>query len=538
MIRNCIFISAALLLIQFCSAQTPQWNWVFSAGGLNDEYVHSVSSSNDLVFAVGSFNNAIQFDTVTLQCSIGSRAGYVAAFQHDKSLKWVKTITGGEVEVRKVSSRNNYVFIAGTYNGGIFFDSLHYDSDPLSKMFVCKFDQTGNLIWFKNFQSLNDLNNPFAIGVSSMVEDGDSLYITGYFTDTMYLPNDTLIGYGTVSDGFLLKLNSSGNELWAHAFLTDQEAVAIGVDIDSSLNVYVNGKFAEFLYTATDTLTSFGESDVFLSKLDANGNEIFNKHFGGTDFDLSGGLKINSSGLIALNMYTYANSLVKIDTLSLNCPNTNNDIIALFNLSGNLISYNFFSSMSYINAGDITSDLNGNFYFNGVSSASMTLNAGTSYFSGLFTFKMDSAGSIQWGKIDPVFLNPECICAANTPDEIFEGGNYSSDMFLDTCFLHSYGDDDLWFGRLILPVINETGILNKSDELNIFPNPGNGLFTISKGTQTNKTIIIRNSFGQEIYSMNLQENSREVDIRDLSKGVYYLEVRDESKTLTRKIIIE
>ena len=61
------------------------------------------------------------------------------------------------------------------------------------------------------------------------------------------------------------------------------------VAVDSSGNVYTTGYFAGTVDfdpgAGSANLTSVGENDVFVSKMDASGNHVWAKQFGGTSTD-------------------------------------------------------------------------------------------------------------------------------------------------------------------------------------------------------------------------------------------------------------
>ncbi|MEI8024114.1 MAG: SBBP repeat-containing protein, partial [Actinomycetota bacterium] len=76
------------------------------------------------------------------------------------------------------------------------------------------------------------------------------------------------------------------------------------VAVDSSGNIYTTGSFEGTVDfdpgVGTANLTAVAFSDVFVSKLDASGNYVWAKSFGGTDYDSGGSVAVDSSG----NVYT------------------------------------------------------------------------------------------------------------------------------------------------------------------------------------------------------------------------------------------
>lgn len=94
----------------------------------------------------------------------------------------------------------------------------------------------------------------------------------------------------------------------------------------------------------------------------------------------------------------------------------------------------------------------------------------------------------------------------------------------------------------VLPVGIES--IDKDQWLNIYPNPGKGIFTISGiGMQNGEAgIEITNQVGQSVYSGNTTiENNKlnhSIALSHVTAGVYYLQVRTANMQTTRKIIVQ
>jgi len=69
-----------------------------------------------------------------------------------------------------------------------------------------------------------------------------------------------------------------------------------GIATDSSGTSYVTGGFRETATFDTATLTSSGIYDIFITKLDTNGNYLWAKQAGGTSSDSGGGIATDSNG--------------------------------------------------------------------------------------------------------------------------------------------------------------------------------------------------------------------------------------------------
>ncbi|HRP59930.1 MAG TPA: hypothetical protein PK833_06535, partial [Vicingus sp.] len=113
---------------------------------------------------------------------------------------------------------------------------------------------------------------------------------------------------------FISKLNSAGNFLWAKRMggIDDGDG-AYSITTDNIGNVYTTGVFYNTVDfdpgTSTYNLTSQGWEDIFISKLDANGNFVWAKSMGGTSWDMGYSIAIDNSG----NVYTSGSFMGNVD---------------------------------------------------------------------------------------------------------------------------------------------------------------------------------------------------------------------------------
>lgn len=72
--------------------------------------------------------------------------------------------------------------------------------------------------------------------------------------------------------------------------------------------------------------------------------------------------------------------------------------------------------------------------------------------------------------------------------------------------------------------------------LNLYPNPvSNGRVSISTKNDGEKEIIIFDLLGKKVLQTLL--NSRELNISNLTPGVYIIKINEENATATRKLIV-
>ena len=74
--------------------------------------------------------------------------------------------------------------------------------------------------------------------------------------------------------------------------------------------------------------------------------------------------------------------------------------------------------------------------------------------------------------------------------------------------------------------------------LNIYPNPSNGIFTISLDEDKKYDIIVNNMLGQTVYSSSINTSSTIVDLTSFDKGIYTIELKNNNTTYTEKVVVD
>ncbi len=85
-----------------------------------------------------------------------------------------------------------------------------------------------------------------------------------------------------------------------------------------------------------------------------------------------------------------------------------------------------------------------------------------------------------------------------------------------------------------------TGVLALNQDLNfkIFPNPSSGKFTLQLANYSNSQVSIYNVNGDLVYKQNIDQAISLIDISQLAKGIYLLQIKQADKVLQQKIVRE
>lgn len=87
--------------------------------------------------------------------------------------------------------------------------------------------------------------------------------------------------------------------------------------------------------------------------------------------------------------------------------------------------------------------------------------------------------------------------------------------------------------------ISDVSLQELKLNFSIFPNPSNGNFTIKSDLNLiNSNVTVSDFYGKIIYNDNLNSNQKQIDLSDLSSGIYMVTLNQNGMSTTQKIIIE
>ena len=307
------------------------------------------------------------------------------------------------------------VYTTGYFVGTGDFDpgagTANLTSAGLIDIFVQKLDASGNFLWAKSFGgNSNDVGNSITVDASGNV------YITGYFDGIV----DFDPGAGTANltsaggdDIFVQKLDASGNFIWAKSFGgAAYSDVGNSITVDASGNVYTTGVFNETVDFdpggGTANLTSAGLMDIFVQKLNASGNFIWAKSFGGASNDLGNSITVDASGNVYTTGFFYVTGDFDPGAGTTNLTSVGGDDIFVQKLdaSGNFIWAKSFGTTDSDVGNSITVDALGNVYTSGHFSQTIDFDPGAG------TTNLTSVG------INDIFVQKMSLCIPTTGSDI------------------------------------------------------------------------------------------------------------------------
>ena len=295
--------------------------WAKQFGASFFDTAHSIAVDGDSnVYTTGFFAGTVDFDPgagASNLTAAGSNDIFISKLDSNGSFVWAQRLGGSSFETAldiAVAPTGN-VYTTGIFEGTADFDpgagTLNLVSNGGRDAFVSVLDGSGNLVWAKSFGgSLDEV----ARGIT--VADSGSVYTTGNFVGQAdFDPGAGTFTLGSAgnNDLYTLKLNSSGDFVWAVSIDGNSFEESHGIALDGAENVYTIGSF----FSTTNfnpggvafELTSNGGSDLFVSKSDLDGNFLNALHLGGSSFEFGKGIAVDGLN----NIYTTGSFSATVD---------------------------------------------------------------------------------------------------------------------------------------------------------------------------------------------------------------------------------
>lgn len=285
------------------------------------------------IYATGGFNGTVDFDPSSGVYNVSSSIDFLSTqifilkLDSTGSFVWAKSLpnTSGTTSPKldkgysiDIDSMEN-VYTTGYYTFSIDADpsaavhNLNINPTINGVQYISKLNASGDYVWA--YDILGQHNNQFlpSIAVDSsnnIIVTGDSFSVNSSLRDldfgsgTYFLPDDT--------GSFILKIDANAAFIWAKStarttLVSGSSAnYSSGLVLDSSGNIYTSGAFGSNVTAdfdpsaATFLLTSAGNYDGYISKLDTNGNFIWANKIGGTGIEFCYALTLSTQGKITV----------------------------------------------------------------------------------------------------------------------------------------------------------------------------------------------------------------------------------------------
>ncbi len=286
--------------------------------------------------------------------------------------------------------------------------------------------------------------------MSAFIDD-DNIIVTGTFSDTLFIDNDTLIS-GSLKDLYYVKLDNSANIKWIKHITgkgnSGESSIMKCKKISGSKDGYsFGGFFYDTLYIGKDTIISKGICDIILFKTDTSGNIDWVRQAGSSNYDKCNSITSDQQGNVNLTGYisnsATFDSTENAESAVLESNGSFDIVIAKYNQNGIL---QWFQSEGGTGQ-DISYDIISN----------DTLITITGYTIGVSIWGSDTINTLASTDSDPIIAklnnsSGKIIEAITIPANLEEdrGINISQDAFGNLLIFGEYDSDSIIFGDILL----------------------------------------------------------------------------------------
>ncbi len=299
------------LKIQQSNTHQVSFDWAKEISASRQQNVMDFAQSDsESIVVTGLFRDSITFSVQgkdTVIYGAGDNDIYIQKLNSKGETLWYKWIGGRDHDTPYALAVDDSGAI---YLGGSFYSNMDFDpgsgtqnKSPVgwNDMFLLKLTSNGDFVWVHTFGStlydqINDL----------VLDANENLIITGVYTGTVDFDPGTgtknLTNYGSGPSGFALKLSKDAKYIWGKAFGTDDYTMTNEVFVDASGSCYVTGEFRRTSDfdpgSGVVKLTSAGDLDAFIIKLNNQGNLTWVRSIGGIGADVGNAIQVDGSGFV------------------------------------------------------------------------------------------------------------------------------------------------------------------------------------------------------------------------------------------------
>jgi len=293
-----------ILIRKSTSLGHQQWVKQIGSKGQDIGYDVTVDAQN-FIYVAGTFRDTLFYDGVSiLNGNQTTQSSFILKINSDGDIVWAYKLSSDvAVSVKTVTSGlGQDLLISGSFEGTCTFGA---DTSRISNggndLFLLKLNRvTSDLIFVK---TIGSTDHEYA--TQHVCDSDGNILITGDFRENVdFDPNAGQVFANTkgITDIFLLKLTTVGNFVWVKTYGGTSVDYGQTLTIDNSGNIILSGRFSETVNFGNPDLTliSNGATDIFLLKLNKDGNSIWANRYGDTNIDQGNQVVVNKNGIIYL----------------------------------------------------------------------------------------------------------------------------------------------------------------------------------------------------------------------------------------------
>ncbi len=496
-------------------------------GGDNFDAATNILKLSDGGYLVGGISDSNISGEKTDSCR-GDFDYWVIKLDAQFNEVWQRTFGGDSLDGLNsmLQTSDGNILVGGTSRSQTSGDKTA-QSKGITDMWVIKIDANGNEIWQKTYggdshEKLRDI-----------VELANGRLLFSGHSDSEISGDKTAQPKGSI-DYWLVVTDSIGNVLFDKCYGGDDVDAINDASLLPNGNILLTGNTTSPL-SGDKTEELYGYINIWLVCLDStNWSVVWDKTIGGNTFDIKARTEV-------LDNRIYTAVISQSDSGGTKSENSRGDSdywITCLDINGNVMWDKTIGGVAKEEGIAITKTSSGNLLIGGISRSNSSFekeeNSKGDY--DLWPVCIDTNGNIKWQKTIGGSLSDGMQAVLEiSPSNYILCGNSESTISGDKTDI-SRGWFDYWIVEVSSSVgISETGTL----ELTMFPNPAFEELRISipASVDENYTLLLSDNNGKVIINQALRGGSNEINLGDLSQGVYTVSVLDEILNIaSRKIV--
>ncbi|MBW2736660.1 MAG: hypothetical protein JRH20_30090 [Deltaproteobacteria bacterium] len=285
-----IFISS------FTENGTYRWQKIL--GGSGFEYSHGVVvDSSGSVTLTGYLFTTVDLGGGIVTPKAGGTDLFITSFTVDGEHRWQKAVGGTTSEQARdvaVDTKGNVTVVGNMYGAADLGGGSETSFAGNADIFITSFTSDGVHRWQR---ALGGSSNDFAYGVAA--DNNGNITVTGYFTDMAELGSSVITSRG-VSDIFVTHFTADGTHRWQKALGGTFSDVGTSLVVDGQGNITITGYFTDTAELGGGSVTSQGLADIFVTGFTSDGVHRWQRALGGTSTDRGNKVAVDSEGNVII----------------------------------------------------------------------------------------------------------------------------------------------------------------------------------------------------------------------------------------------
>ena len=523
-------------------AQVPTIQWDARYGGLNGDYLTTLIETADGGFVLGGYSwSGIGGDKTQANWdnTLTTTDFWLIKTDANGTSQWDKRFGGDNFEVPnfdvKQTTDGGYI-IGGTTVSGVSGDKTQPGFGS-TDCWIIKLDGLGNYQWDRTFGGTS------VDGLAMIQQTGDGGYILGCYSQSGVSGNKTQPNWGML-DYWIIKLDAAGNFIWDRDVGGDRDDYLTSIE-QTSDGGYIVGGFSLSGISGSKSQPNWdvtlSTSDYWIVKLDLNGNQQWDKRFGGTFWDAGidnniVDVKQTTDGGYIVGSISYSGADGDKSEPSFDLLAVKSDYwIVKTDANGNkLWDKKYGGTYPEDDFGNITQTSDGGYLLAGTSYSFASGDKTENNLSNEQTWvvKTDASGIKEWDKtlLNVSTSDDEIGVAIETSSGCFAIANYTSAGVGGDKTQSSRGDFDYWLVLLCDSLSSSSSFINVP---NIFTPNGDGVndfFVVQVGNVRTYECYIYNRWGAPVFMTSdpsIVWNGNGTGGASCSDGTYFYLIRAE-----------